>query len=57
MNNGYKKFIFNLAAAFALILGITLILAWWSDVVILFKAGSGIILAVGGLLIIYSINK
>ena len=41
---------------FAAILGVTLILAWWPDVVSLFRGGVGIVLAVGGLLAIYSLN-
>ncbi len=53
----YKKFLMFLVGFFVLILGITLILAWWQDVVILFKGAIGMILALGGLLALYTLNK
>ena len=53
----YKKFLMFLIGFFILILGITLILAWWKDVVILFKGAIGILLALGGLLALYTLNK
>ena len=53
----YKKFIMFLVGFFILILGVTLILAWWQDVVILFRGSLGIILALGGLLALYTLNK
>lgn len=53
----YKKFLMFLIGFFILILGITLILAWWQDVVILFKGAIGMILALGGLLALYTLNK
>ena len=56
LNNDYKKFLMAAIGGFAAILGVTLILAWWPDVVSLFRGGVGIILAVGGLLAIYSLN-
>ena len=36
-----------------LIVGITLVLAWWPQVVNLFKGVLGIVLAVGGLAVLY----
>ena len=55
--NTYKKFIMLLVGFFILILGITLILSWWRDVVILFRGTIGIILALAGLLALYTIKK
>jgi len=53
----YKKFIMAVAGFFILILGITLILAWWQDVVIFLKGTLGMILALAGLLMLYTLNK
>jgi len=53
----YKKFVMFLIGFFILILGITLILAWWVDVVALFKGAIGTILALAGLLTLYTLNK
>ena len=53
----YKKFLMFLIGFFILILGITLILAWWEDVVVLIKGALGMILAFGGLLALYTLNK
>ena len=53
----YKKFVLFLIGFFILILGITLVLAWWKDVVVLFRGSIGIILALGGLLALYTLNK
>jgi len=53
----YKKFLLFVVGFFILILGITLILVWWSNVLILFKGAIGIILALGGLLTLYALNK
>ena len=55
--SAYKKFVMFLIGFFILILGITLILAWWEDVVILFKGAIGMILALGGLLALYTLKK
>ncbi|MCA9408395.1 MAG: hypothetical protein H6755_02485 [Candidatus Omnitrophica bacterium] len=40
-----------------LILGVSMILAWWPDVVSVFRGLLGIALALGGLLVLYSLNK
>ncbi len=55
--NTYKKFIMFVVGFFILILGTTLILAWWTDVIIFFKGTLGKILAVAGLLMLYTLNK
>lgn len=53
----YKKFVTFLIGFFILILGITLILAWWEDVVTLIRGALGMMLALGGLLALYTLNK
>jgi len=55
--SSYKKFILFLGGFFVLILGITLTLLWWKDVVALFKGATGIILALAGLFALYAVNK
>jgi len=62
MNNkknkySYKRFVNNLIGAFILIFGVTLILAWWQDVVILFRGSAGMALALAGLVMLYMMNK
>ena len=51
------KMIQFLAGGVILILGVTLILVWWADVVSLFKGALGIGLALGGLVMLYMVNK
>ena len=53
----YKKFIFFMVGMFILVLGITLVLIWWKDVVILFKGAIGVILALAGLVTLYAMSK
>lgn len=36
-----------------LLIGITLVLVWWRDVVSLFRGGFGIALALGGMFLLY----
>lgn len=55
--NTYKKFVLFVAGFFVIVLGVTLILGWWPDVVALFKGATGIILALAGLLMLYGMNK
>ena len=55
--SAYKKFVMFLIGFLILVLGITLILVWWKDVVILFKGAIGIVLALAGLLMLYTLNK
>lgn len=51
--DGYKKFLIMLVGTFLLISGVTIILYWWLEVVILFRGLIGIILAIAGLVILY----
>ena len=53
----YKRFVLFVVGFFVLILGVTLILVCWKDVVTLFKGASGIILALAGLFMLYAVNK
>jgi hypothetical protein len=55
--NTYKKFVLFLVGFFILILGITLVLIWWADVVVLFRGALGIILALAGLLTLYAVKR
>ena len=55
--SAYKKFVTFLIGFFILILGITLILAWWEDVVTLIRGALGMMLAFGGLLALYTLNN
>ena len=41
----------------SLIVGMTMILVWWRDVVILFRGGIGMFLALGGLLLLYMVKE
>ncbi|VAW19829.1 hypothetical protein MNBD_BACTEROID05-711 [hydrothermal vent metagenome] len=56
-NDGYKKFVKFLGGCFVLVLGITLILCWWSDVIVFFKGITGMLLAGGGLLTLYLVGN
>ena len=56
-DQGYKRFVLFAAGFFVLVLGMTLVLAWWGDVVVLFKGAAGIILALAGLFMLYAVNK
>lgn len=56
MNDGYKKFIMMLGGTFLLILGVTLVLSWWDEVVIFFRAIIGMALAIAGLLMLYFLS-
>jgi len=53
----YKTFLMLLLGLFILILGVTFILVWWEDVVSLVRGVFGFALALGGLLVLYSIKK
>ncbi len=57
MKSEMKKTILYILGSFLLVLGITFVLAWWPDVVVLFRGGIGMALALGGLLILYSLNQ
>jgi len=56
-NKTFKKFLLFVAGFFILILGVALILAWWPAVTALFQGSIGVILALGGLLMLYGLNK
>lgn len=52
------KFNFIFIAGFCiLILGVGLILIWWPEVVNLFKGATGIILALTGLIVLYTVKR
>ncbi|OGX27625.1 MAG: hypothetical protein A2705_03840 [Omnitrophica WOR_2 bacterium RIFCSPHIGHO2_01_FULL_52_10] len=51
-----KAVLFALGSAI-LVLGIALVLRFWADVVVLFRAGVGMALALTGLLILYSLGR
>ena len=42
-----------MAGGIILVLGIALILTWWQDVEVLFKGGSGIVIALIGMIVLY----
>ncbi len=54
--NNYKKFVLFVVGFFVLVLGITLTLVWWKDVVGLFRGSIGVILSLAGLFALYAIN-
>ena len=47
----------SLTGCILLVLGMALILAWWQDVVILFRAVLGIALALAGLVMLYFLSQ
>jgi hypothetical protein len=47
----------TILGSFILILGMTLILVWWREVVMVFKGFLGAALAIGGLLMLYSTKQ
>ena len=53
----YKNFLMFLCGLFTLVLGITLVLLWWEDLIQFLRGITGFLLALGGLLILYSIKK
>jgi hypothetical protein len=55
--NSYKKFVLFAAGFFVLVLGVTLILVCWKDVVALFRGASGIVFALAGLFTLYAVGK
>ncbi len=57
MKTRFPKLILYLAGSFILILGIALVLRFWTDVASLFRAVIGMVLALAGLLILYSLNR
>jgi len=55
--NKAKKIILFLAGFVILILGISLVLFWWKDVVIFFRGILGMVIALSGLVILYFSGK
>jgi len=53
----YPRFLKGLGGIFLLVLGITMVLIWWADVVSLFKGFLGMAMALAGLLVLYSLKK
>lgn len=51
-----KKIILFAGGSIGLVAGVTLILLWWPDVVSLFKAGGALLLALGGLVLLYLVK-
>lgn len=56
-NKPLQNFVKFLIGIILLVIGVTLILCWWPDVVIIFRAMAGMGLALLGLLALYSIKK
>ena len=52
-----SKLALLLMGGFFLILGITLVLVWWQDVISLFRGFIGVLIALGGLLILYMMRE
>ena len=52
-----KTYVKFLIGCFAVLVGVTLILVWFDDLAVLVKGSIGIIIAVGGLLVLYSLKK
>lgn len=40
-----------------LVLGITLVIAWWPDVVTVFRGFAGVIIALGGMVVLYMVKE
>lgn len=51
-NDVSKKAVLFLAGSAVLISGVTLILSWWPEVVLLFKGAVGMVLALAGLVML-----
>jgi len=52
-----NKPLFLLIGSGILVVGITLVLIWWPEVVSLFKGFIGMALALGGLLVLYMVRE
>lgn len=52
-----KTYIKFLAGCFAVLIGVTLILVWFDDLAVLVRGSIGFIIALGGLLTLYSLKK
>ncbi len=54
---GANKGLLGVVGVIALVVGLTLVLVWWPDVMVLFRGILGIVLAVAGLFILYIIRQ
>ena len=50
----FNKPVMTLLGIVCLIVGLVMVLAWWPNVVILFKGGGGIVLAITGMVMLSS---
>ena len=55
--SGVKNFLLTILCIGLLVLGITLTLSWWADVVVLFKGAAGIVLALAGIFGLFLLRK
>lgn len=55
--NTYNKFLYVLSGALMLVVGVTLVLLWWPDVVSIFRGVFGTVLAIAGLAVLYFQGK
>ncbi|MBI3617756.1 MAG: hypothetical protein HY210_06025 [Candidatus Omnitrophica bacterium] len=53
----FSKLILYLVGSVMLVLGIALVLRFWADAVLVFRAVIGMVLALAGLLILYSLGR
>ena len=53
----YKKFLLYLIGGVTLLIGITLTLNWWNDILILFRGTLGILLSLSGMFALYIASK
>ncbi len=51
--SSYKNFLYSVIGFFVLVVGVCVILRWWSDVVIVVRGVGGVMLALGGLGMMY----
>jgi len=56
-NSNYKNFLLGAIGGFLTVLGITLALVFWADVVSFFKGIVGMVFAIAGLGILYFLSK
>lgn len=52
-----SKILLFICGAVCLVAGIALILLWWPAVVCLFKAAGALVLALGGLILLYMVKE
>ena len=53
----FNKPVMGILGIVFLIAGLVMVLAWWPDVVILFRGAIGFILALAGLLTLYTVKE